>query len=522
MNIIKFDKECFKTIFFYLLLFLLSIVFTVSANNYDNDIWSRLISGMAIVQTGHILKYDFLSFTPTHEWFDHEWLSGVLFYITQSKLGHIGILFLQIIIIFVTMVFFVQAVKIKYADKIDYKNILISFVVLKSFLSTYASPIRCQSFTILFFMIELYILEKIRKTGDNKLFYILPLLFLFWANMHGGVFAGLGILILYTIGEYLNKKSFKYYIIFAFICFLTLFINPYGIDYVKFLLYAVNFNHSNILEWSNLFSLGYKIYMPFALLMLSYIMIEFIKCFKNGFSYVKLDKTKFLVIAVTLYLAVSHIKMISFFALAVPMFCYSDIYLLFKNIKFPKYTMQFVNVGFLVYSIIVISSTNFIPLIDYNHYPVLETEFVRKNHINGKILTSFANGAYVSYKLYPQNTIYMDGRYETVYENKIPEDLKNFEYLNKDYEYILRKYNPDIILLSKNKPAFQYMKTENKDYFLVFTGFNYGVFIKWNKYRNDFQNPSGDLKYYRNTVFDTNITFTGKNAIDINKINGNH
>lgn len=83
MHIIKIDKEIFKAIFFYLLLFLLSIVFTVQVTNYDNDLWSRLISGMAVVQTGHVLKYDFLSFVPSHKWFDHEWLSGVVFYITQ-------------------------------------------------------------------------------------------------------------------------------------------------------------------------------------------------------------------------------------------------------------------------------------------------------------------------------------------------------------------------------------------------------------------------------------------------------
>lgn len=428
-------------------------------------------------------------------------------------------MFLQATNIFLTMIFFIQSVKIRFADKSDYKNILICFIVLKSFLSTYAAPIRAQSFTILFFMIELYILEKIRKTGNNKLFLILPFIFLLWGNMHGGVFSGIGILALYAIGEVLNKKAFKYYVECALISFLVLFINPFGIDYVKFLLYAINFDHSNILEWAGLFSLNYKLYMPFTLLICFYIILEIFKCFKYGFSYSRLDKTKFLVIMVTLYLAISHIKMISFFALAAPMFCYNDIYSLFNNIKFPRYSIHFVNFGFLVYSIIIIGSTNFTPLIDYNHYPVLETEFVRKNHITGKILTSFADGAYVSYKLYPQNTIYMDGRYETVYENKIPEDLKNFEYLHKDYDYILKVYSPDIILLNKNKPAFKYLKNQNKDYFLVFMGFNYGLFIKWNKYRNDFEDPSGDLKYYRNSVFDTNITFKGSNAIDINKIN---
>ena len=60
MNIIKFDKECFKTIFFYLLLFLLSIVFTVSANNYDNDIYDvspAFHQGYTLEQTKELRDY---------------------------------------------------------------------------------------------------------------------------------------------------------------------------------------------------------------------------------------------------------------------------------------------------------------------------------------------------------------------------------------------------------------------------------------------------------------------------------
>ena len=100
---IKIDVEKLKIFGFYLLLFLLCCASVLRSKNYDFDLWARLIAGMAVVQTGHVLKYDFLSCTPTHNWYDHEWGSSVLFYLAQSNFGHVGLLLLQIILIFFTI-----------------------------------------------------------------------------------------------------------------------------------------------------------------------------------------------------------------------------------------------------------------------------------------------------------------------------------------------------------------------------------------------------------------------------------
>ena len=63
MNKINLNTDKLKTVGFYVLLFLLCVAIVLNADNYDYDLWARLIAGMAVVQTGHILKYDFLSYT---------------------------------------------------------------------------------------------------------------------------------------------------------------------------------------------------------------------------------------------------------------------------------------------------------------------------------------------------------------------------------------------------------------------------------------------------------------------------
>ena len=514
-----FCSERTKTFLFYTLLLLCSAAVALKSKNYDFDLWARLIAGMAVVQTGQVAKYDFMSYTPTHAWYDHEWGSGVIFYLTSLNFGAFGLLFLQILLIFLTMFFLVKTIQTRSDNKFNYKNILIYFVILNAFMVTYHSIVRCHSFTFLFFIIELYILELIRKNGNNKLLYILPPMFLIWGNMHGGVCSGLGLLGLYAVGEALNKKPFKWYILTALACFAVLFINPYGYKYVVFLIKASTMPRPDVVEWWWIFhKYNYKLFMIFKLSALFYILLEFFKV--KQYKFENVDKTKFVVMLVTLYLAISHVKMMPFFALTATAYCYEDIYLMFKNFKFPKWCMPVLYLVLFGYSVGMLSLHDYKLMVNFKTYPVMEVEFIRANHISGKLLTNFGIGSFAAYKLYPQNTIYIDGRYEEVYNDDLMSDLGAIYTMNENAYRLFMKNPPEIIILEKGYPLFDYLQREDSGWHLVFTGFNYGVFVCDAKYKPNFEPPSVDLKdYYKNTILNTSITFKGENKIDINAVN---
>lgn len=516
----NFNLNIIKTAGFYILLFLLCAAIAVKVSNYDYDMWARLIAGMAIVQTGQVLKYDFLSYTPTHAWYDHEWGSSVFFYIFQHNLGHLGLLLLQVLLIFLTMIFLVKIVKLRCSKEYDYKNILIYFVALNAFLVTYSALIRCQSFTFLFFTIELYILELVRKNNNYRLLFILPFLFLFWGNMHGGVVSGLGLLVLYTIGELLNKKPFKHYLIASVICPLMLFINPYGIEFVKFLIKAVTMPRQDVVEWWSIFSkYNYKMFMTFKVMALFCLIVEFLKVKHEKFSYKALDKTKFIVMGVTLFLAIEHVKMMPFFVLVSIAFCYEDILVLFKDKKFPLWGNGLLIFCLSAYSFLMLSLNSYKPLINFNNYPVKEVEFIKINNIEGKLLTNFGLGSFASYKLYPQNTIYMDGRYEEVYDGYLLEDMHKFYALKKGFFDIFRKNKPDIIIMEKAYAGIYSVLNEHPRWKLVFEGEKFGVFVDSKIAKAKYIQPSDDLQYYKNNILDTMITFKGPNRIKIEEIN---
>lgn len=515
-----FQNEKIKTFGFYLLLFLLSAAIAVQSTNYDFDLWARLIAGMAVVQTGHVLKYDFLSYTPTHPWYDHEWGSSVVFYLFKNYMGHTGLLILQILLIFLTMFFLVRTVKVRYENTCDYKNILIYFIVLNCFTVTYSNLIRCHSFTFLFFIFELYILEIIRKNNNYKLFLIFPPLFLIWGNMHGGVVSGLGLLVLYTLGVALNKKPFKYFLITTLVCPLMLFINPYGTEFVKFLIKAVTMPRPHVVEWWCIFTkYNYHLYLDFKLMALFYVIVEFFKTKKN-IDYKSADKVKFIVLLVTLFLAVKHVKMMPFFALTGTVFCYKDVLDFFKNYQFPKWGMPVLTSFLTLFAVYILAVKDYRPMVDFRTYPVMEVEFIKNNHIEGKLLTNFGLGSFAAYKLYPQNLIYMDGRYEEVYDDNLLEDLDKLYAMKKGTFDLFIKNKPDVIILEKSYANLYKTLNADENWQLAFDGVNYGVFVDNKKSKPDYIPPSGDLKYYKKTILNTMITFKGPNRIKIEEING--
>ena len=74
-------KHFFKSEkFLFILLALFSLLLACLLDNYDYDLYARLIVGEHFFKTGWIAYEDFLSYTPTHLWFDHEWGASVIFY----------------------------------------------------------------------------------------------------------------------------------------------------------------------------------------------------------------------------------------------------------------------------------------------------------------------------------------------------------------------------------------------------------------------------------------------------------
>ncbi len=484
---------------------------SANVNYFDFDLWARLIAGMGVVDGHTVLKQDFLSYTPTHVWYDHEYGSGVVFYFLLKHFGAYSLILFQSLLIFGIFFFIVRTIKVR-GIKNPY-NFLFYLFPIVALTQNFGSPIRCHLFSFLFFTVYIYILELSRR-DKPKILYILPLLTIVWNNLHGGVVAGLGLIAMYALGDLLNKKNVKHYIYAGVLSALVLIINPWGFDYIKFLLMANTMKRPDVVEWFGIF---HKIQMfkqiPFKIFMLMILSLELgivIKHLKLGWknfydSFCQCGKIKLIVLVVTLFLSVQHVKMLPFFVITAAVFCYED-FVRYVERVLPVWTVRLTLILMLLVGSFGLLFKNYDLPLGIAQYPHREVEFIKINNLKGNVLVNFGLGSFVAYKLYPNNKIYMDGRYEEVYYDDMVPLLKKFYLVNEGWDEVLIKYPPDIIILEKYYPIYDRLNGE-QEWENIYDTENFAVYVRSGQKKTEYIQPSDNQSYYKNTLFDTSIKF---------------
>lgn len=511
------DKKWLFLFFLTLLIWCFALAYPI---NPDYDLFARLIAGKSIIENGTVLKHDFYSYSPTHLWLDHEWgASAIIYFVSKlSDIFHYHILYIlsafKSILVFLIFAVATICVYIKKSKFSPFNILYFSAATIASNI-VFASTVRCHMFSFLLFALFVLILEMYRKSNKNYLLTFLPVIMLVWGNTHGGCLSGLGLLLIYSIGEAFNKKKSLPYLITLIVSVFVLFINPYGAEYVKFLFTAGTMNREWITEWASPFSnpflfyaLKFKIYFVFMLL------IGLIKTVENKFELKNIDKTKMLLLVVTAYFAIMHTKLLPFFVISSAIFMFDDVLSVLNRFTPLKKLLNPQNK--FVYSVILLlslcafqlnlvtpsTSKNTISVTE-NYLPYNAVDFLKENNIRGNLLLDMAYGSYAAYRLYPNNKIFMDGRYEEVYSPDLLLELKDFFTMRgNNFDKILTKYPTDIILLQREH-------TESLTNFLtkihwkkLYSDENFLILVRPNYPKTTENKVFFDSK----TMFDTQIT----------------
>lgn len=526
----------FEIAIFYIFLAALLIALSFACCSINSDLWARLLQGEAVLQTGHVLTQDPFSYVDRHVWIDHEWGSGVVFAIILNAFGYGGLIVFKAFLIFAIFFFIIQTLKLQEVKSTKLYNFLFFFLVINSAETLLLSGIRCHLFTFLFFTFFIYILELVRKRGKDKLLILLPFLMIFWANVHGGCVSGIGLLFIYAIGEFFNKKPCKHYLLTLLGCVAAMFINPYGFDYIKFLFMATTMQRNMIAEWQNIFEIGSFELIKAKIFYILAIITAVYSFFSNKKSGIKFDYTKILLLITTCFLAILHLKHSPFFIINATIFLYDKFFELFnggvgsvrnllklnseiflKKFVFVKEAGVYIFVFLGIASVLYLNHES-VSARSLKEYPVKIVEFMKINDLKGNILNNFGIGSYISYKLYPQNLIYMDGRYEEVYYDSTTEDNWNFFNAEKNWDLIFKKYGlPEYIIVNKNDGIFPVL-ADFPLYKNSFKDNSYNLFIRVDLARKEFIQPKNDKKYYIKTYFDKMFKYNEEIVINGQKV----
>jgi hypothetical protein len=376
----------------------------------DPDLFARLSVGKLISTLGQVPTIDPFAFSPKKAiWIDHEWLSGLVFYNIQALFSDFGLLILELSVCALTVFILVEASKL-YKPINTFSSLIFTLLLVIDSRYIWESTVRSQIFTYLFLSIYLYIFVACVKRGNILLQALLPLLMIIWCNMHGGFVVGLGLHLIFVL--LYRHKGFPLRVLFFTISVLVTAVNPYGFfEYWNYILTAVSMTRPSISEWQPI-GLNLQLLIPLAVFFCgSYVLI---KKKHEHFVYVF-----FLLSALFAFIHQRHLAIFYFICLV----------FLQDSFEFPslgnmefmkkvKVSTVIVMTGFSVYF-----CTNIISLLlhyksfsfSYRNYPEEALAWLAANKEKGKLLIDFNNGSYAIWKLFPEFTVSLDGRYEEVY-----------------------------------------------------------------------------------------------------------
>ncbi len=159
----------------------------------QSDTWWHLRTGRQIWESGTVQLRDTFSHTVNGGyWPNHEWLSQVLFY-GIYRLGGLPLLTASAAALVMTTWLIVW--RLAPSDPTR-RLIIVSLAVIPSAM---AWSLRPQLFTLFLVALTAHLLNRRRYWG-------LPILFLVWANLHGGVVLGIALLMAAIVHDFIQTR----------------------------------------------------------------------------------------------------------------------------------------------------------------------------------------------------------------------------------------------------------------------------------------------------------------------------
>lgn len=454
------------------ILFLLMLTF-----RYGNDFYWHLKAGESMVSKHMILKTDIFSwyFTSLHSvWISHEWLFEVLLYGGYLLFGkYVAIIFTFIGLALLFLILY------KTNQEGVHKNIYFSIIWLfSSIVLTLQTLPRPFLFSNIFLALTLFLLYDLKKNSESKKIYLVPVIALFWANIHGGSsnLCYLLIFFFYFCGMFhfslgkitssaANAKQKKKYLIVFFLSILAVCINPHGI---KMLFYpyqnmADAFMIATIGEWQ---PTDFNHSSSFLyLLLLATTLYPLLTSSK---------KIDFLDLCLLLCFAFLGFKSIRFWPLVYIVYTY----IIFHYVTKKEKRMRLCDRALIASScLIIVASCLLFKMPDEK---LIDEEFIQilKKKSPKRLYNFYDYGGYLIYRDIP---VFIDGRAD-LYSKYNYQDYYNLSMLRGDYNRILKKYDFDYFLLDKGCSLSYYLEN-SVDYQLILEKENTVLYQKKKDFR---------------------------------------
>lgn len=421
-------------------------------NFCDPDMWHEMSLFRQSLVEGWVPTVDRFSYTPTvNPSIHHEWGAGAIFYGVATNFGATGVMVLKFALVSGVLAACFWCARQRGASTAVFCVVAPAMALFASYGFT---TIRAQVFTLLLLAVMLCCLELDQKGRRWWIALWLPLHVL-WLNVHAGFIVGAGLMFFHACEQIVRRQPYKHFIAVGTALAALVMINPYGIEYIPYLMHGLTMARPLIVEWNPLWMHDSRV---FGLYLLSLLPVAY--CVKQlGWR----RMTGLVLVAATAYAALKHTRHLSLYC--VVWTCYVPAYL--QQTKLGASIDQFVSqhgrfvtqlsaviaVACVVRSIpaspweLKIPSTNEDAKAGLVCYPVGAVQYLDDIGFQGNLMTPFEVGGYAMWNLFPNAKVSLDGRYEVAYQPGVLEEHLLLYAAKPGWQDVLTKYPTDVVLV---------------------------------------------------------------------------
>lgn len=428
---------------------LLFIEFFHPLSAITQDLGRHLKTGEIILQMHSVPKINFFSYTyPNFPFINTHWLSEVIFYWVYKFAGFHGLLiFTTLITLFAFGIVYFSAIRHLKFEIRNLKCLLLAAAsLLYLFILSERTDIRPEIFSFLLIAVFISVLYAYREKY-TPLIFMLPVMELFWVNLHIYFLIGeilIGLFLLEEVFHGISKKVFILVAVFL-LTFLATLINPNGIQGASYPFTVFNNYGYSIQENQNIFFL---LRLGPDLKIIVFMITAFILIFLLLLNFRKARFIDWLLVLIFTYLSASAIRN---FVLFVFVTFIPFVYNLLSALKLFQKSSVISSLKSFIVVIILLS------LIIWEGYTFINkngfgwnvpsgaqpaADFFLQNHLKGPVFNNFDIGSYLDYRFYPLERVFADGRPEaypaSFFQNvyiPMQEDPKIFLQQEQEYKF---------------------------------------------------------------------------------------
>jgi hypothetical protein len=436
----------------------------------DTDTWWHLRSGQYIVENQTIFTTDPFSHTHEGQLWMYPKLGQVFWYGLFALGGWVG-LSLGLALL-VTIAF--ALVWLVTSGNLYIRTFAILLGVIASALTWVARP---QMISFLLAGLTLLLLEKYKR-ARSRLIYLLPFIMILWANMHGGYAIAFMLVGVYLIGEILNQvtrhsddpvlswRQIGILLVIAILSFMMVALNPHGWQMwlYPFRTVGIGALRDFIQEWRSP-DFHAPMTWPFVVMLLLTIVAI-------GYTSRRVDWTDLTLVGLWTVWSLFAVRNIGLYGLlTVPVLArYSDAavgdYLPVPGELLLSKKPVFAYFNWLLLAVIVLAAlvrigSTLLPLSvtepSQDNLPVRAVQFIQDNQPPGPLFNSYNWGGYLIFKLWPDYSVYIDGRSD-LYEDDFMRRYVKVMAADEGWEQILDEDSVNLIFIETNSILAKFLK----------------------------------------------------------------